>query len=110
MTKADEGIWVDRSGVQIGYESWDDSPRFREPNGRSNENFVRLNAQSKKWHDADGDRRMRLICWKEHQRSTTVDSCNGANDIVEMSVTLRGHTGTYDGIDANGQGRVQHDH
>ena len=36
--------------------------------------------------------------------STTVDSCNGENGVVEMKVTLRGYTGTYDGIDASGQG------
>ena len=35
---------------------------------------------------------------------STVDSCNGENGVVEMKVTLRGHTGTYEGIDENGQG------
>ena len=45
------------------------------------------------------------LCWKKAPSTSTVDSCNGADDIVEMSVTLRGHSGTYDGIDANGQGK-----
>ena len=36
--------------------------------------------------------------------SSTVDSCNNENGAVEMKVTLRGHTGTYEGIDENGQG------
>ena len=49
-----------------------------------------------------------VVCWKQLEKpepeSTTVDSCNDENGIVEMKVTLRGHTGTYEGIDANGQG------
>ena len=55
-----------------------------------------------------------IYCWRrlvestdessESRGASTVDSCNNEKGEVEMKVTLRGHTGSYEGIDAHGQG------
>ena len=67
-------------------------------------------------HQDDGtwtvttDIQLYVICWKKSTTTeSTVDSCNGENGVVEMKVTLRGHAGTYEGIDANGQGTFNAD-
>ena len=75
-----------------------------EPNNMGEENFAIISASTGEWNDVK-NLQQDTVCWKKFDVSpTTVDSCNGENGIVEMKVTLRGHTGAYEGIDANGQG------
>ena len=109
-----EGEWRSVDGDLIGTavvtgtgfgktrQSWTLEPgkyapwKSGEPNDYGNdcEHYAFMYRGQTYWNDYPGTESKPTLCWQEI-KSTTVDSCNDENGVIEMKVTLRDTVGRY---------------
>ena len=82
--------WTPVAGV---YAPWHEAEPnvYYEPNdqGIAGEDYAVMFKHQTYWNDVSGTQSKPTLCWNKLDY-TTVDSCNDANDVIEMKVTLRG--------------------
>ena len=122
MIKGNGGRWTDFDGQEHGttdgvnqytpaagqYANWEAVPNVNSDVTKTNRACAE---PGKFWVETHGltEWECNVLCIKEAptptSASTSVDSCNDENGVIQMQVTLRGHSGTYAGIDpATGKG------